>query len=381
MFIMPLPFLLGTLAGLASLGLLMGGIYILWAWYVGTLIATSWLVSGIVMLLWSAFGRSLVLMFYRRGNDEPRMVHSSDAREIQAPDGSTLHVEYEGSAQNPTIVLTHGWALDSTAWYYVRKQLSKQYHLVLWDLPGLGQSTQPADHRYSVERLAEDLRRVIEAAGNKPVTLVGHSIGGMMILTLWRLHPEFFEEKVNGIVFIDTTYTWPLNTVMGGGLLKLLRWPLIEPLLWLTIVLSPIVRLMSLQSYMNGNSHIVNRITSLSHDVTRGQLDFAAKYNVKDKPSVLAKGLRAVLRWDETKTPASITVPTRVIAGNADKLTKPEAGMRMSQMIPGADFIKIIPAGHNGLLEEGRQYSDAIAGLVQRASAAASRESTSPSPR
>jgi pimeloyl-ACP methyl ester carboxylesterase len=255
--------------------------------------------------------------------------------------------------------------------------LAKDFRLVLWDLPGLGQSSQPADGRYTVARLAEDLRCVIAEAGDKPVTLVGHSIGGMMMLTLVRLHPDLFRHKVNGMVLMDTTHTWPLNTVMAGGLLRLLRWPIIEPLLLLTVLLSPLVWLTNLQSYLNGTSHIVNRITSLSHAVTRGQLEFGSKYNIKDKPSVIAKGLRAVLRWDETDTPATIPVPIRVIAGDADRLTKPEASVQISEMAPDADLVEISPAGHNGLLDEGVGYGAAIAQFVQRVSAAKSQGAAS----
>ncbi|VXC83494.1 Pimeloyl-ACP methyl ester carboxylesterase [Burkholderia sp. 8Y] len=357
MYLMPLPFLLGTLAGLFSLALLMSGIYIVWSWYVGALVATGWLVSGIAMLVWSAFGRSLVLLFYPRGDDEPKSTRSPNAKDVRAADGARLHVESEGSAQKPTIILTHGWALDSTAWYYVRKHLSARYRLILWDLPGLGLSAQPSDGRYSVERLAEDLVRVIDEAGDKPVTLVGHSIGGMMILTLCRLRPDLLRKKVNGIVLVDTTHTWPLNTVIASGFLKLLRWPVLEPLVLLTIVLSPLVWLMNLQSYVNGTSHIVNRISSLSRGVTRGQLDFAARYNLKDKPSVLAKGLRAVLRWREDETPRTISVPTRIIAGDADRITKPEAGAQMRDLVPNADLVMISPAGHVGLLEEGKNIA------------------------
>lgn len=70
---------------------------------------------------------------------------------------------------------------------------------------------------------------MILATGDQPVTLVGHSIGGFMMLTLARLHPELLRHKVRGMVLMDTTHTWPLRTVMAGGLLRLLRWPLIEP--------------------------------------------------------------------------------------------------------------------------------------------------------
>ncbi|HJW27275.1 MAG TPA: alpha/beta hydrolase [Rhodocyclaceae bacterium] len=367
MYLMPLPFLLGTLAGLLSIAALAGGLYVVWAWYVGELVSAAWLAGGVAALLWSAYGRLLVLAFYPRGSDEPRPVHSQNTKTIAGADGSTLHVEIEGDPDKPVAILTHGWALDSTAWYYVRRQLSSRYRLVLWDLPGLGASSQPADGRYTVARLAEDLRRVIDGTADGPVTLVGHSIGGMMILTLCRLHPELLADKVRGIVLMDTTHVWPLRTVMAGGLLRLLRWPLIEPLLYLTILLWPLVWLMNWQSYFNGTAHLVNRLTSLSRDVTRGQLEFATRFNVKDKPSVVAKGLLAVLRWDEAETPAGISVPTLVITGDADRITLPEAGVGMSRMIPDAQLVRIDPAGHNGLLEEGQQYSDAIARLVQKA--------------
>jgi len=369
MYMLPLPFLLGTLATLGSVALLVGGLWIVWGWIAGTIVATSTLVYGIAMLAWSLLGRQIVLAFYPRGRDEPSALRSPNATVLEAPSGSRLHVEMEGPADRPVIVLTHGWALDSTAWYYVRKELAKHYRLVLWDLPGLGRSTQPADGRYSVERLAEDLRSVIAHTGDRPVTLVGHSIGGFMMLTLARRHPELLRGKINGMVFMDTTHTWPLNTVMASGLLKLLRWPVIEPLLLLTILLWPLMWLSNLQSYLNGTSHIVNRISSLSRGVTRGQLEYGTRFNIKDKPNVIAKGLRAVLRWDETPTPATITVPVRVLAGDADRVTKPEAGKAISELAPDADFILVEPAGHNGLLEQGGQYAAAIGQFVERVSA------------
>jgi pimeloyl-ACP methyl ester carboxylesterase len=367
MYLMPLPFLLGTVAGLLAVAAVAGGVYLVWSWYADALASLAWLAGGAALLLWSAYGRLAVLSLYPRGSDDPRPLHSHNRKKIEAPDGSTLHVEIEGDPDKPVAILTHGWALDSTAWYYVRRQLSSRYRLVLWDLPGLGFSTPPSDGHYTMGRLAEDLRRVIDETGKGPVILVGHSIGGMMILTLCRLHPELLKDKVKGIVFMDTTHVWPLKTVIAGGLLRLLRWPLIEPLLFLTTVLWPLVWLMNWLSYFNGTAHLVNRLTSLSRDVTRGQLEFATRFNVKDNPGVVAKGLLAVLRWDEADTPAGISVPTLVITGDADRITLPEAGVGMSRMIPNAELVRIDPAGHNGLLEEGQQYSDAIARLVQQA--------------
>ena len=362
MYLMPLPFLAGTLGGLISIALLAGGIAIVWGWLTGTVTSMAWLASGIAMLAWSAIGRYVVLVFFPTGGDEPRTLRSTPGKRVQAPDGSILHVDFEGPADKPVLVLTHGWGLDSSAWYSVCRHLLPHYRLVLWDLPGLGRSSQPADGAYSIARLAEDLRRVTEEVGTQSVTLVGHSIGGMMILTLCRLHPDLLARRIAGIVFIDTMHTQPLHRSAGA---RMARWVLVEPLLLLTIALWPLVWLMNLQSYASGMTHIVNRITSFGPGVTRGQLDFSARLSSRFKPSVLAKGLRAILRWDESATPSRIAVPTRVVSGAKDRIAPPDTSEKMSAMIRGARFIEIVSAGHNGIIQESRQYAQAIGGLLE----------------
>lgn len=365
--LMPLPFILGFVAGLVSLAVFGAGVWVIWSWWTGALQSMWWLVSGVVALAWSLFGRSVVLAFYPRGRTDDRPFEHGGAHEsLAAPDGSRLHIETEGVEDGPAILLTHGWALDSRAWRSVRQALAKRHRVVLWDLPGLGRSTQPADGRYTVERLAEDLRAVLGTqAPDRPVTLVGHSIGGMMMLTLCRRFPELLGRQVTGLVLIDTTHRWPLLTVTAGRLLRILRWPLIEPLLHLTIWLWPLFWAMNWMSYLNGTSHLVNRLTSLSGRVTREQLDFAARFNAIDKPSVVAKGLLAVMRWDETATPAQVVVPARVIVGDEDRLTLPASARELSSILRNADFVEIT-AGHNGIIERGPEYAEAIAQAAER---------------
>jgi pimeloyl-ACP methyl ester carboxylesterase len=265
------------------------------------------------------------------------------------------------------VVLTHGWGLDANAWYYVRRRLASKFRLVAWDLPGLGRSTQPSDGRYSVQRLAEDLRAVIAVhADSRPVVLVGHSIGGMTMFTLCRSHPALLGREVQGLVFVDTSHVWPLRTVIAGSLLRLLRWPLLEPLLLLTRLLWPLVWLMNINSYLNGSAHLVNRFSSFGPGVTRGQLDFSARYTAKEKPSVVAKGLQAVMRWDESNTPPRLSVPLTAITGTLDCVTVPEALRDVSRAAPHAHLVEIPGAGHLGLLQNGPAYAQAIEEAVER---------------
>ncbi len=359
---MPLPFLLMWLAGLVSLAILGGGAYIVWAWYVGELIATAWLVLGLAMLLYSVFGRYLVLLMRRPAADEPRSERGGRELRVKGPDGSDLQAEIHGQEGRPTLLMTHGWDLDATAWYYEKKNLSERFRLVLWDLPGLGQSSQPADGRYSLERMAQNLRAVLDRTGDgRPVVLVGHSIGGMTILTFCRLFPELLGREVAGIVLVNTTYTQPLNTVTAGALLRAIQKPILEPLLHLTIWLFPLVWLMNWQSYLSGSSHKTTSSTSFSGHESRGQLDFAAYFTAKMSPAVLAKGILAMLRWDETATLPRINVPTLIITSDADRITLPEASRTMASTIPQAQLIQVSPAGHPGFLERSERYDAAIA--------------------
>jgi pimeloyl-ACP methyl ester carboxylesterase len=364
---MPLSFLLMWLAGLFSIAVLGGGTYTVWAWYQGELVSIAWLILGLILLVWSVAGRLIQAVLRQPGVDEPRSQRNGRTQHIAGPDGSMLQIEEYGPDGGPIILMTHGWDLDATTWYYEKKHFTHRFRLVLWDLPGLGLSSRPSDGRYSLERFAHNLKAVLDAtAQGRPVALLGHSIGGMTILTFCRLFPETMGSTVAGIVLVNTTYTMPLNTVVAGGLLRAIRIPILVPLLYLTIWLSPLVWAMNWLSYLNGSSHRTTNWTSFSGYETRGQLDFAARFTAKQSPAVLAKGILAMLSWDETATLPDIRVPTLIITSDHDKLTVPAASEHMAAAIPGAELVRVSPAGHPGFLECSAQYDEAIAAFSAR---------------
>src|SRR3712207_6291326 len=170
----------------------------------------------------------------------------------------------------------------------------------------------------------------------------------MTVLTFCRLFPDLLGREVAGVVVVNTTHTMPLNTVAAGGLLRALRWPVLVPLLWLTIPLSPLVWAMNWKSYLDGTAHKATGWTSFSGRETRGQLNFAARFTAKQHPGVLAKGVLAMLRWDETATLPRIAAPTLIITSDHDKLTLPRASEEMHRAIPGSELVMVRPAGHPG---------------------------------
>lgn len=361
MLFMPLNIPLIWLVSLLSTGILGGGIYILYEWYEGELEGMSYLLGGLTMVLWSFGGRFISLPLLRRpGNDEPKRMRSETVKRVQRPDGSVLQVEFYGPEDAQPIILSHGWGPNSNVWYYAKKQLSKHFRVIVWDMPGLGKSTRPKNNDYSVEKFARDLEAVLAISGDKPAILLGHSMGGMVVLTFCRLFPELLRKRVAGLIVVDATYTNPVKTSILSRLLRKLQKPVLEPLLYLTILVSPIFWLMTWLSYLNGSLYISVEISGYTGTETRGQLDFSALLSAFGSPGVLARGTLGMFNFDETQTLPTINVPVLLICGASDIATTPPASVRMNAELPQSELVTLKPAGHMGLMEQNAQFSEAV---------------------
>ena len=369
---MPVIILPRLLLQLASLALLALAAWLLWTWWEGYdvldasgrvvdhLHGPNWrLWTGLGLLAWSFGGGRLVVLALIRGGHAP-MTARTASHEVVAPDGSKLHVETSGLASGPTIVLTHGWGLNSTAWGDAKQKLGARFRIVAWDLPGLGRSGQPADGAYSLDRFAQALGAVVESAGDGPVLLVGHSIGGMTTQTFWRSASEKARARVAGIVLVDTTHEDPSKTMLLSGLWQVLKAPLIKPLMHMTVLLSPLAWASSWQGYLGGSSQLVMRLTGFGRYATRGQVDLTARLAAKGSPAVQAKGNLAMLNWRVTETLPSIPVPTLVLTGARDIVTLPAASRTIAAAVPDARLVEIEGCGHMGFMEAHDSYNAEI---------------------
>jgi pimeloyl-ACP methyl ester carboxylesterase len=297
-------------------------------------------------------------------NPQPKLPQPIKRR-IPGYQGTALQLTIYPLEGRPVFVLTHGWSLNSSVWKYATEELTAKGELVLWDLRGLGDSARPSNNDYSLEAMTEDLAAVVRQFTGRPVVLVGHSIGGMICQTFCRLHPEMMRHPVTGIVLIETTFTNPVKTARGASLWTALQKPLIEPLLYLTIGLAPLVRLSNVLSYLNGSVHLTTRITSFSGAQTWDQLDLACRLSSFAPPAVVARGMLAMLRFDEQATLGGISVPTAVIGGVNDRLTTIEANQHLAHAIPRGRFVSLEPAGHLSILERSQAVAEEIAACRQ----------------
>jgi pimeloyl-ACP methyl ester carboxylesterase len=370
-------------SGLLSVGIIAGGVYLLREWYqtawvydavldraifnpaIGLNGPTALLVGGLLLLIWAIAGGLIIRLVLRlisrpATDDQPTPARDGRVHRLQRPDGTELQVEHYGRADGPALIFTHGWGTDSTEWYYIKRQLSDRFQLILWDLPGVGESTGPDTNDYSLEKFASDLNAVIDLANGQPVILVGHSIGGMTTLTFCRLFPEALGTRVAGLVLVHTTYTNPVRTTTLARLNTLLERPVLVPLLHLMIWLSPLIRVMNWLSYLNGSAHLSTKLSGFAGTETWQQVDFASRYGLYLSPAVLAQGMFGMLRYDATATLPAIHVPALVVAANRDPVCKPEASERISQDIPTAELTPLVPAKHMGFMEHHTQFASLV---------------------
>jgi pimeloyl-ACP methyl ester carboxylesterase len=320
------------------------------------------LAGGALLLLWGLGGSVLNRrLFLTR---DPRGVPTLDAGKpsrLKRPDGTELHVEVHGPEAAPTVVLTHGWGTDRNEWAYLKREWGDKFRLVVWDLPGLGQSSRPSNQDFSLEKMATDLKAVVEFSGPQPVVLIGHSIGGMITLTFCRLFPELLGHSVSRLVIVHSSYTNPLRTMSMRALMVALQKPLIEPLLSLQIALSPLVRAMNWLSYLNGSIHNSTARDGFGGTESRQQLDFVARFSLKASPAVVARGCFGMLRYDATETLKAISIPVLVVGGDHDPITAPDASQRIATDIPSARLQMLKPAKHYGMIEHVAAFAGSTA--------------------
>lgn len=370
---MPLLAILKSIFSVLSLLILAAACYLLWIWWDGRMIVDAvgrqalvrddWrLWAGVVLLAWSAFGRIPLTLLLAHGDSDPSKPRRENGIMVAGESGSSLYVERRGEGPGPTLVMTHGWGLDSTIWDYASRDLGRKHPLVLWDLPGLGRS-KAGPKGVTLPSFAENLSRVVEYAGNQRVVLIGHSIGGMTIQTLARQHPEFVRERVAGLVLINTTYTNPLRTMIFSPLLLALQKPLLEPVFHIMRWLQPLFWLGAWQGYLSGSAHIANRF-GFGRYVTRSQLEHTTLLATRNPPGVQARGNLAMFHWDATGAFAALDVPLLVLGGELDIITRPEAGNAIAKASPTGVYEPVEGVNHMGFLERSDVYHSAIDAFV-----------------
>jgi pimeloyl-ACP methyl ester carboxylesterase len=102
-----------------------------------------------------------------------------------------------GQDAKPALVLVHGALDHARNWDWVARTFREHYHVYALDLRGHGNSAWAPGATYSVAEHVLDLSALLDVIGDFPIRLVGHSLGGVIVLHYAGVYPERVQKAVS----------------------------------------------------------------------------------------------------------------------------------------------------------------------------------------
>jgi pimeloyl-ACP methyl ester carboxylesterase len=299
-------------------------------------------------------------------------LHWTPTRRVPSDDGTEIAVEILGDNHpGPTVVFIHGWTFSSRSWHYQR-MLAERWRLVLMDHRDHGESgTGPREHR-TVDQIGRDLYAVLDAtARGRDVVLVGHSMGGMTIMSLAAQHPEVFDgsaatggPRVVAVALVDTSaqreeeHTFGLHSALAKAFAK--RWQSA-----LALMVSDPERAERARRSGSAVSVAISRFLNLGRKPDKRLARFVEAMSAATKAQVVGDFWTTLDGHDKRHALATLaTVPTLVIVGDRDRLTPPHQARAIAAAVPGSRLLELRGAGHCTMLEQPDVVNAALRELV-----------------
>ncbi|MFC3989111.1 alpha/beta fold hydrolase [Actinoplanes siamensis] len=298
---------------------------------------------------------------------------------VTAADGTQLHVEIvnprvagPSSPSKPTIVFVHGFALDMGTFYFQRKALAERgdHRLVFYDQPGHGRSSKLQSGTYDIAALGRSLATVLDAAVPEgQIILVGHSMGGMTIMAFAEQFPEWFGDRVTGVVLMSTSAglfdkatlgvsnvvarfsapffpLWDKAAKLGGGTIDRAR-----------VASSDLAWLLT-RRYGFGESQPSPSLVT-----------FVESMNSRTSVETLTKYLNTLYRHSRLPALSALRgVPVLVVVGTRDYLTPVTHSEQIIKELPEAELLKIENSGHVVMLEKADEVNAALIPFLEKIS-------------
>ncbi len=251
-----------------------------------------------------------------------------------------LHYIDMGSGE--PLVMVHGFADSTYSWHKnVRALIAAGFRLILVDQPGLGRSEIPPEpYVYSIENQAGAILKLVEHLGLARFNLMGHSMGGGIVLYIGLQKPE----AVKTVVAIDPAcFPPPMRLKMTYPLMKYLasllagRWS---------------VKLALKDVYFDNS-----KVDAVLVEEYFQPMQKDGYWNVL---AALQKQFFSLAYDRMTKNYGTLRMPLLIVWGEQDKWLPMDFGSQLHARTPGSEFVTIANCGHNTHQESWESFHRAV---------------------
>lgn len=224
------------------------------------------------------------------------------------------------------LVLIHGFMGSKANFYPLIQELNGEFPIFALDLLGFGESSKPKDFVYSRNNLADSVASFIETWIQRPVNLLGHSMGGEISLFLARDNPQLIEN----LILVDSAAYSSTNDIPGWVLyLK----PVSAPIIDIFLLNRPTMKYFLRRGFLSGEipeARLKSYVDSALMTKARVVLD-------------LARDNEGGIREEEIR---EIKTPALIIWGEDDEAVPLAIGRRLDGDLPESRLFVVPESAH-----------------------------------
>ena len=258
--------------------------------------------------------------------------------------GGRVALYRAGTDHAETVVLLHGLGKAAARdWAKVIPALAERYHVLAVDLPGFGHSDK-GNHHYSPENFARVLDAVLQEYAPRPLTLIGHSMGGAVALAYTAAYPQ----RVRRLVLVDAAGVLHRSVYVEFLARAAAQRAMGADSFWF----EPAAR--AIQSRMEN--------WPVHHDLALENAGVRLRM-LRGDPNAIAAV--ALVKHDFSQSLRAITVPTLVIWGAEDGIAPLRTGQALASAIPRARLAILEGVGHAPMVEAAERFNPIVLDELQ----------------
>jgi 3-oxoadipate enol-lactonase len=262
-----------------------------------------------------------------------------------------VELYYEEHGSGDPLLCIMGFATDSTGWLLQVPAFAERHRTIVFDNRGVGRSAKPPG-AYTIHEMADDAAALLDHLRIDRAHVLGLSMGGMIAQELALRHPERVRKLVLAATYPEPDAATEENrkvifTQMGGSITEAgemrIDFTAMNPLLFFQHLL-PLVF---------NQSFIQNELPRLMQ-MFSGALQYGFSLE-----AVMGQ-LQAVMGHRATDRLNTITAPTLVLTGDADRLIAPANSKILADSIPGARLVEVAGGSHGFNIEMADRFNDEV---------------------
>lgn len=235
-------------------------------------------------------------------------------------DGADIYYEIHGSG--PPLLLAAGLGGAGTYWREQVPAFAAKFTTVVYDQRGTGRSSHVPVK--SIEQLADDTIRLLDALGLERVDYLGHSTGGAIGQVLAVENPE----RIGRLILYATVAS---NDAYRERLWGLRR---------------KVLETMGPEHYARMTSLVLYAPQWIAENSERLKKEEEVSASMLSKPEIMASRIASILAFDRARDLGRIDRPTLVLCARDDITTPAYFSEQIAAAIPGAKLTVLDFGGH-----------------------------------